>query len=110
MSEDNFVKRGENEVQVMGEKEKTTVNKVLKPGDMSESLFWLLIELSPFRSEKVISALRDFVVLGYTRREVCERYGVSHSYFSISLRRFLHIDDVAKHLINHYGFAVNQYT
>ncbi|MBW5824455.1 transcriptional regulator [Yersinia kristensenii] len=74
---------------------------------MSESIFWMLIELSPFRSEKVICALRDFLVLGYTRKEVCEKYSVSYSYFSISLRRFLHVDDVTRHLINYYSFAVD---
>ncbi|EOY9084418.1 PapB/FocB family fimbrial expression transcriptional regulator [Escherichia coli] len=45
---------------------------MLIPGRVTEDFFWLLIELSPLRSEKVIRALRDFLVLGYTRKEVCE--------------------------------------
>ncbi|EGC4561141.1 adhesin biosynthesis transcription regulatory family protein [Escherichia coli] len=60
----------------------------LLPGKMSESQFWLLAEISPVHSEKVINALRDFLVLGYTRREACERHDVSQSYFSGALKRF----------------------
>ena len=43
--------------------------RTLSPGKMSESQFWLLAEISPVHSEKVLNALRDFLVLGYTRRE-----------------------------------------
>ena len=39
-------------------------NKVLIPGKVDERRFWLLIELSPFRSEKIVRALRDFLVYG----------------------------------------------
>ncbi|EPH5171905.1 F1845 fimbrial adhesin operon transcriptional regulator DaaA, partial [Escherichia coli] len=40
--------------------------RTLSPGKMSESQFWLLAEISPVHSEKVLNALRDFLVLGYT--------------------------------------------
>ncbi|EFB2788107.1 MULTISPECIES: adhesin biosynthesis transcription regulatory family protein [Escherichia] len=60
----------------------------LSPGKMSESQFWLLAEISPVHSEKVINALRDFLVLGYTRKEACERHEVSQGYFSGALGRF----------------------
>ena len=53
---------------------------MLIPGKVPEELFWLLMELSPLRSEKVIRALKDFLVLGYTRKEVCEKYEVSYGY------------------------------
>ncbi|NJQ27158.1 transcriptional regulator, partial [Escherichia coli] len=33
--------------------------RTLLPGKMSESQFWLLAEISPVHSEKVINALRD---------------------------------------------------
>ncbi|MDY9723034.1 PapB/FocB family fimbrial expression transcriptional regulator, partial [Escherichia coli] len=39
--------------------------RALSPGKMSESQFWLLAEISPVHSEKVLNALRDFLVLGY---------------------------------------------
>ncbi|ELL3261871.1 transcriptional regulator, partial [Escherichia coli] len=45
----------------------------LIPGKVSEFVFPLLMELSSVRSERVIYALRDFLVWGYTR---CERYVV----------------------------------
>ncbi|EFH2540535.1 transcriptional regulator, partial [Escherichia coli] len=45
----------------------------LIPGKMSEMHFWLLVEISPIHSEKIILALKDFLVMGYTRKEVCER-------------------------------------
>ncbi|EFC9510245.1 transcriptional regulator [Escherichia coli] len=69
-------------------------NKVLIPGKVDERRFWLLIELSPFRSEKIVRALRDFLVMGYNRKEVCEKYGTSYSYFSIALKRLTHINDI----------------
>ncbi|EHC4980548.1 transcriptional regulator [Escherichia coli] len=68
--------------------------KVLIPGRVTEDFFWLLIELSPLRSEKVIRALRDFLVLGYTRKEVCERYKVSYGYFSLAFKRIRYIEDI----------------
>ncbi|EJJ1300015.1 transcriptional regulator [Salmonella enterica] len=82
--------------------ERILKSNTLKPGKVSESFFWLLIELSPLRSEKVIRSLRDFLVFGYTRREVCEKYSVSHGYFSVALKRVLHIDNVVKQLMSHY--------
>ncbi|EAV4565499.1 transcriptional regulator [Salmonella enterica] len=59
--------------------------ELLKPGEMPEHQFLLLIELSPIHSEKLISALKDFLVLGYTRREVCEQHNISSGYFSGAL-------------------------
>ncbi|HAX5087961.1 TPA: transcriptional regulator [Escherichia coli] len=61
--------------------------RILLPGEMSDSQFWLLAEISPVHSEKVLNALRDFLVLGYTRKEACERHDVSQGYFSGALGR-----------------------
>lgn len=63
-------------------------DRALLPGKMPENQFWLLVEISPLHSKKVIDALRDFLVLGYTRREACERHEVSQGYFSGALGRF----------------------
>ncbi|MFO6428140.1 PapB/FocB family fimbrial expression transcriptional regulator [Escherichia coli] len=49
---------------------------------MSELHFWLLIEISPIHSEKIILALKDFSIMGYSRKEVCERHNISSGYFS----------------------------
>lgn len=64
----------------------------LSSGKMTERHFWLLAEVVPIHSEKVIRALRDFLVLGYTRREACERHNVSLGYFSGALGRFQRVN------------------
>ena len=70
------------------------INKELRPGEVNERRFWLLIELSPFRIEKIICALWDFLVIGYDRREACRKHGASYSYFSIALKRLVYINGV----------------
>lgn len=77
----------------------------LSSASLTEELFWMLIEISPLHSEKVIWALRDFLVFGYTRREVCEIYNVSRSYFSISLGRISHVNNVVSSLVLYYNNA-----
>ncbi len=75
---------------------------ILPPGKMSENHFWLLAEISPLHSEKVINALRDFLVLGYTRREACERHEVSQGYFSGALGRFQRTHQTVNKLVPFY--------
>ncbi|EFH5765124.1 transcriptional regulator [Escherichia coli] len=72
------------------------------PGKVPEDFFWALMELSPLRSEKVIRALKDFLVFGYTRKEVCERYGVSYGYFSVALKRTRHVNNIIYQLMHSY--------
>lgn len=74
----------------------------LSPGKISESQFWLLAEISPIHSEKVLNALRDFLVLGYTRREACERHEVSQGYFSGALGRFQRTHQTVNSLVPFY--------
>lgn len=82
----------------------STVPEVtLKPGEVSEFLFWLLIELSSLRSEKAIRALSDFLILGYTRREVCEKYHLSGSHFSVALRQLMRVNDLARLTASYYN-------
>lgn len=76
--------------------------RALLPGKMSENQFWLLAEISPVHSEKVINALRDFLVLGYTRREACERHDVSQGYFSGALGRFQRVSMTVSRLVPFY--------
>ena len=75
---------------------------VLLPGKMPENQFWLLAEISPVRSEKVLNALRDFLVLGYTRREACERYNVSQGCFSGALGRIQRTHQAVNSLVPFY--------
>ncbi|EAA7540346.1 chaperone protein FaeE [Salmonella enterica] len=44
----------------------------LEPGAVSEEQFWLLVDISPIHSEKIILALKDYFVSGYLRRN-CRR-------------------------------------
>ncbi|ENT2050206.1 PapB/FocB family fimbrial expression transcriptional regulator [Salmonella enterica] len=37
----------------------------LEPGAVSEEQFWLLVDISPIHSEKIILALKDYFVSGY---------------------------------------------
>ncbi|WP_077768938.1 PapB/FocB family fimbrial expression transcriptional regulator [Escherichia coli] len=42
------------------------------------------------------------MVSGYTRREVCDKYNVSLSYFSIALGRISHVNHVVSSLASYY--------
>ncbi|ENH2643559.1 transcriptional regulator [Escherichia coli] len=75
---------------------------MLIPGKVPEDFFLALMELSPLRSEKVIRALKDFLVFGYTRKEVCERYDVSYGYFSVALKRTRHVNNIVYRLMHSY--------
>lgn len=74
----------------------------LASASLSEEQFWMLIDISPLHSEKVICALRDFLVFGYSRKEVCEKNNVSLSYFSIALGRLSHVNHVVSSLVSYY--------
>ncbi|EFH6442389.1 TPA: transcriptional regulator [Escherichia coli] len=74
----------------------------LSPGSIVEEQFWMLAEISPLHSEKVIRALYDFLVLGYSRREACNKYNVSLSYFSIALGRMSHVNYIVSLLMLYY--------
>ncbi|BCG34669.1 TPA: transcriptional regulator [Escherichia coli] len=72
------------------------------PGNMSREHFILLIELSPISSEKVRLALYDFFVDGVTRKEACTRHNVSQGYFSISVRKFIQVNDRVTKAVKYY--------
>ncbi|EHD9149696.1 transcriptional regulator [Salmonella enterica] len=76
--------------------------KSLIPGEMPEIHFWLLVEVSPIHSEKVIQSLKDYLVLGYTRVEACERHNVSPGYFSAALKRFQRVNQTVSQLMPYY--------
>ncbi|HEI2855247.1 TPA: transcriptional regulator [Escherichia coli] len=74
----------------------------LSRGKLSESKFWLLIELSTIHSDKIIYALRDYLVCGETRKVVCEKYNISNGYLSTSLSRIHRINYIVTQLIPYY--------
>lgn len=79
----------------------------LKAGKLAEEHFWLLIEISSIHSERVILALKDYLVFGYTRKYVTERYGVNNGYFSVSLARLTNISKLVLELIPFYKKTLN---
>ncbi|HAK9032278.1 TPA: transcriptional regulator, partial [Escherichia coli] len=56
----------------------------------------------PIQSKKVIYALYDYLVIGASRKVVCEKHGVNNGYITRSMQRLIHIDKVAKILSTHY--------
>lgn len=74
----------------------------LTSGNMQDIHFSLLIEISSLHSEKVIRALRGFLVDGCTRKEVCERYSVSPGYFSMALRKLQRTEQAVLQLSPYY--------
>ncbi|ELG93094.1 hypothetical protein A311_00196 [Escherichia coli KTE146] len=81
----------------------------LSSAELSEEQFWLLAEISPIHSEKVLYALRDYLVLGYERKEVCMRYDVSSSYFSIALGRVSRVNRLVSLLVSYYSDTGNNF-
>lgn len=75
---------------------------MLTIGEMPELQFWLLIEISPFHSERIICALKDFLVMGYSRKEICERYNISSGYFSSALGRLQRVNIAVSRLAQFY--------
>lgn len=74
----------------------------LIPGMVSEEQFWLLVGVSSMHSEKIISALMDYLVKGSSRRESCHIYHVNSGHFSIGLNRLQHISNAAAKLSKFY--------
>lgn len=75
----------------------------LEPGAVSEEQFWLLVDISPIHSEKIILALKDHFVSGYSRKVVCERHGMSGGYLSTSVNRLNFISRNVHKLAGYYS-------
>ncbi|EFN6235600.1 PapB/FocB family fimbrial expression transcriptional regulator [Escherichia sp. E4742] len=70
----------------------------LVSGLIPEAQFWLLINASSIRSDKVVNALFDFLVNGLSRKESCARYNVNSGHFSIGLGRLQQLSHTAAKL------------
>lgn len=75
----------------------------IKPGSICDEQFELLVELSPVYSKKSIQAMRDYLVLGKKRKEVCEQHKVSNGYLSISLGKIYYTHNLVRYLIQFYN-------
>ncbi|WP_331320687.1 PapB/FocB family fimbrial expression transcriptional regulator [Escherichia marmotae] len=71
-------------------------------GSMSVEHFRHLVEISSINSRKVICALEDFFVHGMTRKEACDKHNVAQGYFSISMRKFIKVNNTVSHLTRYY--------
>ncbi|HCW0180999.1 MULTISPECIES: PapB/FocB family fimbrial expression transcriptional regulator [Citrobacter] len=59
----------------------------LEPGRVNICHFRLLIAMGITGKKNMQDALEEVLVRGLTRREACERHGVSQSHFSVKYRR-----------------------
>ncbi len=75
---------------------------VLLPGSMSEMHFFLLIGISSIHSDRVILAMKDYLVGGHSRKEVCEKYQMNNGYFSTTLGRLIRLNALAARLAPYY--------
>ncbi|ENW9343060.1 PapB/FocB family fimbrial expression transcriptional regulator [Escherichia coli] len=69
---------------------------------MPEDIFWLLVEMSAIRSQSIIKALYDHLVLGYSRKVICERHNVNNGYISTSLSRLERMNEMIREIIPHH--------
>ncbi|EET4711919.1 TPA: transcriptional regulator [Escherichia coli O156:H25] len=74
-----------------------------RQGNLDEEHFRILIDLSPIRSEKVMLALRDYLVHGHSRKDICERYDLNNAYLSISISRITRISRLIYSAIPYYS-------
>ena len=77
-------------------------------GSMSVEHFRHLVEISSINSRKVICALEDFFVHGMTRKEACDKHKVAQGYFSISMRKFIKVNNTVSHLTRYYVRQIHQ--
>ncbi|MED0084236.1 PapB/FocB family fimbrial expression transcriptional regulator [Escherichia coli] len=72
------------------------------PGAIEEEHFWLLMEILPIHSKKIINAMRDHLVSGISRKEVCEKHSVNNGYLSISIARLNYTHQIVRNMMNYY--------
>ncbi|CAD5757237.1 PapB/FocB family fimbrial expression transcriptional regulator [Escherichia coli] len=79
-----------------------------RAGSMSIEHFRHLVDISSINSNKVICALEDFFVHGMTRKEACDKNKVAQGYFSISVRKFIKVNNTVSHLTKYYVRQIHQ--
>ncbi|UMS29253.1 transcriptional regulator [Escherichia coli] len=71
-------------------------------GNVDKDHFRILIALSSIHSDKVMLSLRDYLVYGHSRRDVCNRYKLNNGYFSVSLARLMRISQLVALAVPYY--------
>ncbi|AUM10818.1 PapB/FocB family fimbrial expression transcriptional regulator [Escherichia coli] len=74
-------------------------------GQVDESLFRILVEISSIHSERVILAMRDYLVHGHSRKDVCNRYCLNNGYFSVSLSRLVRVNQLIISALHYYSYS-----
>lgn len=59
----------------------------LTPGAVDRKYFYSLVEICGINNPGMIGALEQVLVSGATRKESCEKFNVTTSYFSIKVRQ-----------------------
>ncbi|HBA6525775.1 TPA: PapB/FocB family fimbrial expression transcriptional regulator [Escherichia coli] len=72
------------------------------PGTIEGEHFWLLMEILPIHSKKIINAMHDHLVFGISRKEVCEKYSVNNGYLSISIAKLNYTHQIVRNMIHYY--------
>ncbi|ENN3860810.1 transcriptional regulator [Escherichia coli] len=75
----------------------------LLPGSLVDKQYLLLIQLSSIRCGRVFLAMKDYLVDGHSRKQVCERYNMNNGYFSTTLNRITRINALVTHLAPYYS-------
>lgn len=78
----------------------------LIPCQISKAHFELLLSLTSIHSEKLKKALEAYFVDGRNKKEICEKFGVNSSYFSLKVNV---IKDVSRTVILLYPFYSELY-
>lgn len=73
----------------------------LMAGDMCEEHYQMLIELSKIRSKKITAALKEYLVNGKARGEICEQYDVDPGNFS---RKLAELQTLSKKIVTLYPY------
>lgn len=71
-------------------------------GEVNDEHFRLLVSISSIHSEKVILALKDYLVDGRSRKYVCDSYKLNNGYFSVSLSRLTRISQIIARIVQYY--------
>ncbi|EFN6235447.1 fimbrial protein [Escherichia coli] len=83
-------------------------NTFIAVNGMSEDEFWCIIELSSIRSNKIIKALYEYMVLKHSRAVSCNNNGVSNGYFGSCLARIEYVIQVVSELFSYYKNTIKK--
>ncbi|HCQ9044616.1 TPA: hypothetical protein OMI82_004821 [Escherichia coli] len=77
----------------------------LEPGKVDKELLAILIDISPIRSDKLITALGEYYIHGEKRKLICDKYKINQGYFSLKIRE---IQDLNFRIYNLFPFYIDK--